>query len=622
MTGAVLLAGLLTAITGGVLLRGDGPTDRLEAFYAAWAQADDRAAAALTDRPAAALRALTASRSGLDGARLEVEPRGDLKETGDKASGRARLRWRIPRVGTFTYPTRVTLEDGEDGWLIRWRPQIVHPMLTAETRLGTIRVAPTRGRIVDRTGAALVSNRPVVNVAVRAGLVRDPAAAADALAELTGVEAAPLAAAIRNAPRGRYVPVITLRQKEFDRISGRLEQIRGVSLVAANAPLAPDKTFARALLGTVAPVTAEQVSRSRGVLRAGDEIGQWGLQARYQDRLAGTASRKVVIRSTRDGTLVDTLLERRGRVGRPLRTTLSRRIQSAAEVALGATGENAALVAVEPASGDILAVANRPADSSYDRGRLGLYPPGSTFKVISTAALLRDGLSPDDRVDCPKTRVVDGRGFKNFEGRAQGAVPFRVDFAQSCNTAFVALAGRLARDALTETARDYGLGRTLRLGLPAADGEVPRPVGPVSRAAAMIGQDRIVASPLQMAGVAAAVADGRWRSPRLLASDRRAAGPRLPVREVAELRRMMRAVVDGGTGSALADLPGGPIGKSGTAEYGSGDPPPTHAWFIVARDGVAAAILVEGGRSGGEVAAPIAARFLARLDAQEEQGDG
>jgi len=131
----------------------------------------------------------------------------------------------------------------------------------------------------------------------------------------------------------------------------------------------------------------------------------------------------------------------------------------------------------------------------------------------------------------------------------------------------------------------------------------------------MIGQDRIVASPLQMAGVAAAVEDGRWRSPRLLATDRRTAGPRLPEREVAELRRMMRAVVDGGTGSALADLPGGPIAKSGTAEYGGGDPPPTHAWFIVARDDVAAAVLVEGGRSGGEVAAPIAARFLARLDA-------
>ena len=75
----------------------------------------------------------------------------------------------------------------------------------------------------------------------------------------------------------------------------------------------------------------------------------------------------------------------------------------------------------------------------------------------------------------------------------------------------------------------------------------------------------------------------------------------------------MREVVERGTGTALAGLPGRPAGKSGTAEYGGGDTPPTHAWFIAYRDDVAVAVLVEGGRAGGEVAAPIAARFLARL---------
>ncbi len=75
----------------------------------------------------------------------------------------------------------------------------------------------------------------------------------------------------------------------------------------------------------------------------------------------------------------------------------------------------------------------------------------------------------------------------------------------------------------------------------------------------------------------------------------------------------MRTVVESGTGTALAGVPGDVGGKSGTAEYGGGDPPPTHAWFIAYRDDVAVAVLVEGGRAGGEVAAPIAARFLARL---------
>ena len=202
-----------------------------------------------------------------------------------------------------------------------------------------------------------------------------------------------------------------------------------------------------------------------------------------------------------------------------LETTLDLDVQRAAEQALGNTKKKAALVALQPSTGDVLAVANRPSDSTLNRALTGLYPPGSTFKVISTAALLRDGLSVDQTVPCPATKVVDGRSFRNFEGGAAGAVPFRTDFAQSCNTAFVSLAGRLSRSALTDTARDFGVGATLKLGLPAADGKVPEGETPVARAAMMIGQDRIVASPLIMAGVAGTVAEGRWRSPRLLADD-------------------------------------------------------------------------------------------------------
>jgi cell division protein FtsI/penicillin-binding protein 2 len=113
-----------------------------------------------------------------------------------------------------------------------------------------------------------------------------------------------------------------------------------------------------------------------------------------------------------------------------------------------------------------------------------------------------------------------------------------------------------------------------------------------------------------MAGVAATVADGRWRAPRLLASDPRAAGPRLPRRELSTLRALMRAVVVRGTGSALASVPGEVAGKTGTAEYGGGDPPPTHAWFICFRGDLALAVLVEDGASGAAVAAPVARRFF------------
>ena len=79
---------------------------------------------------------------------------------------------------------------------------------------------------------------------------------------------------------------------------------------------------------------------------------------------------------------------------------------------------------MQPSTGDILAVANRPTDATYDRAIDGRYPPGSTFKVVTTAALLRAGLKTSDTVNCPKTITVGGKLFKNFEGGAAGAVPF------------------------------------------------------------------------------------------------------------------------------------------------------------------------------------------------------
>jgi cell division protein FtsI/penicillin-binding protein 2 len=114
-----------------------------------------------------------------------------------------------------------------------------------------------------------------------------------------------------------------------------------------------------------------------------------------------------------------------------------------------------------------------------------------------------------------------------------------------------------------------------------------------------------------MAGVIATVADGRWRAPRLLAGDPERQGE--PLAEADTLRSLTRSVVTEGTGTALAAIPGEVHGKSGTAEYGGGDPPPTHAWFVAYRDDVAIAVLVENGRSGGSVAAPIAARFFESL---------
>jgi cell division protein FtsI/penicillin-binding protein 2 len=597
-----LVLAVAAAIAAAVLLIGGGgppASEAAEKFATAWSRGDDRGAAQFTNAPDRALADLQANRRGLDDASVRVRVT-DVTEDDETAVARLAVSWDVPGVGPFRYRSRMRLDKGEDDWTVRWARQVVHLRLADEQRLDTTREAAERGNIVARDGRAIVRDRTVYRVGLERDKVDDIGASARALADVVDVDAGPLRRALRNAGPQQFVEAITMRPGDYEEIDGALEDVPGALAVEAEAPLAESREFARALLGSVGPATAEQLEKLGGKRGPGDVIGQSGLQARYEEQLGGTAGSAVIIREA-DGTPADTLLEVDAKPGRPLRTTLDIDVQRAAEDALADRDDEAALVAVEPSSGDVLAVANRPTDDGYDRALEGRYPPGSTFKVVSTTALLRAGLDPDETVDCPQTFNVGGRDFKNFEGNAAGAVPFSVDFAQSCNTAFVSLTERLDADALTETARDFGLE------------EVPPGEDLVERAAAMIGQARILASPLEMAGVAATVAAGRWHEPRLIRADKKHAGPRLDAGELDTLRALTRDVITSGTGTALASVHGDVHGKSGTAEYGSGDPPPTHAWFIAYRDNVAIAVLVENGRSGGTVAAPIAERFFSAL---------
>jgi cell division protein FtsI/penicillin-binding protein 2 len=183
-------------------------------------------------------------------------------------------------------------------------------------------------------------------------------------------------------------------------------------------------------------------------------------------------------------------------------------------------------------------------------------------------------------------------------------------YAQSCNTAFVNLSQSLPKGSVTAAARMLGfdLGSPL-LPIPSAGGTLPPPADTAEAAADAIGQGRVEASPLLMASVAAAVANGTWHQPHLVACPSCTDTP-LPGPAVAALRQMMRAVVTSGTGTALAGMSPPAYAKTGTAEYGSASPPLTHAWMIGFRGSLAFAVYVETGVSGGKTAGPIAAAFL------------
>ncbi|SEG41885.1 Penicillin-binding Protein dimerisation domain-containing protein [Thermomonospora echinospora] len=375
------------------------------------------------------------------------------------------------------------------------------------------------------------------------------------------------------------------------------------------------------LVGAVGKLTAEQAKQLGAPYREGDPAGTSGLQQQYEKRLAGTPALAVQIVDG-EGGVVKTLQRFGGKEGAPLRTTIDPAVQQSAGEALADVDKPASLVAVRPATGEILAVANKP--GGYNRALMGQYPPGSTFKIITAAALVADGVSPSSSVACPATTNVGGRSFRNSEHKDYGTVSFRDAFAHSCNTTFARMAvDRLGEERLAQVAHMFGFGAPIIGGLPAVRGAFPSTKDATALAAASFGQGQVLASPLNMASVAAAAADGTWRSPRLVpaadapqaldAKGRKPERPRpLESGVTRALRSLMPAVVSEGTAAGVG-FPSGTAGKTGTAEFGSGDKPPTHAWFVGYRKDVAFAVIVEGGGTGAEAAAPIAARFLRGL---------
>jgi len=289
------------------------------------------------------------------------------------------------------------------------------------------------------------------------------------------------------------------------------------------------------------------------------------------------------------------------------RTTISFRVQQAAARALDGVAEPAAIVAVDVETRQVRAVADTLGGK---QAFLGLFPPGSTFKVVTAAALLRTGLTPQSPVPCPGSYTIPGgRGFTNADPADRGTVPLATAFALSCNTTFVQQAYERLRDGglRAEAADRFGFREK-----PGLSHCRIRPHESLDELGAdAIGQNSVQASPLCMAEVAAAVASGVWRPAVMSAEPPADSPPAVPLGEdvAAGLRTMMAAVVAEGT-AASAGLPPGTAGKTGTAEVAGQRP---HAWFIGYRGSIAFAVFVRNAGAGGQVAAPLAARFLAAL---------
>ena len=550
-------------------------------------------------------------------------------------------------------------------------------LLAEENRINIRLIPPSRGEVFDRNGLPLAKNSPSYRIVV----VREDAGDVDEvvarLSQLVELDEEALNRAIAEMKRSApFLPVTVAEDVDWE----------AVSRVSVNAPALPGVTpevgltrvyplgsnFAH-VLGYVGPVSdydLERIENPDQLLRIPRfQIGKVGVETKAEDVLRGQAgAKRVEVNAT--GRVMRELDRREGIAGADLQLTVDAELQNYVQARLGE--ESASAVVVDLEHGDLVAIASSP---SYDpnlfvrgisntdynaltenkfrplasKSVQGIYPPGSTFKMMTAMAALEDGLiGPDETTYCPGHLEVSGRKFHCWRRGGHGWVDLQESLKKSCDVYYYDLAVKVGIEKISAMAKRFGLGERHDVPMSAvAKGLMPNKawklksydqdwlVGDTVNAS--IGQGFLLASPLQLGVMAARLASGRAIKPRLIKSidgveQPSGAGEVMDVNpnNLARMRRAMFEVVNDRRGTAygsriIADSMR-MAGKTGTsqvrnitaAERARGvirneDLPwdrRDHALFVnfapYDNPRYAVAVVVEHGGGGSTAAAPIA----------------
>jgi penicillin-binding protein 2 len=521
-----------------------------------------------------------------------------------------------------------------------------------QNRIRLIRREAARGVIYDRRGRILATSRLSFDIIVTPNeFCRQPGAVAD-LARILGVRPQEVQAQLGRR-EGPFKAVTVASDVPFDvatRIAEEALHLPGMRLESRPLRHYPRGPFAAHVLGYVRDISSTELERLRDAgYTASDKTGKQGVERVQEAALRGTDGGEQV-EVDASGNLVDVL----GRVppvgGEPVVLNLDTDVQAAAEA--GLSGRRGAAVALDVATGQVLALASSPpfdpntfcgritgsqwrylngsARPQQNRATAALYEPGSVAKLITAAAAIEEGrVAAGSRFFCPGYYQLRRWRFRCWARDGHGSLDFVSGFAQSCNVMFIRLGRAVGRPGLERWARAFGLGSTTGIDLSdESSGLIPNPrwkrkrLGlpwyPGDTCQISVGQGGLLITPVQAAVVAAAIANGGYLvTPRLvrkIGTHRVDAPPPTAVgikpSTAALLRRGMAAVVQRGTARGIWD-PSFPVaGKTGTAENPHGKP---HAWFVgfapVDHPQVAVAVIVEQGGSGAAVA-PVGASIL------------
>jgi penicillin-binding protein 2 len=558
-----------------------------------------------------------------------------------------------------------------------WKLQIIHSDLYAQlaerNRVRSIPIIAPRGAMLDRYGRVIVDNYPSFSVL----LLRDDPQQVERLlpqiADGLSVTVDDLRQQMDAANSLPHFQPIVIKPEatpgDIAFIESHRADIPVLEMLMVHRRRYPHGGFMAHVSGYVGEVSSDQIEESGGRYRPGDIVGKAGLERQYNDHLMGIdGMRRSVVNSV--GREVGRLEQTDAVPGKPIRLTIDYDLQLVAEEAL--VGKKGAVVAIDPKSGEVLAMASQPSydpndfavriskeewqdlneDAErplLDRAIQAQLAPGSVFKILMATAMLESKAIPADyHVFCPGSAEFYGRVFHDWKKEGHGDVDLHKAIVHSCDVFFYNIGKQLGIDRISFYGGNLGLGHKTGVDLPGEEpGIMPSESWkekvfhqkwyPGETISVAIGQGAIAVTPIQLSYmIGGIITGGRFHQPHLLLSDKAAPEIDFPISDstVDTVTEGMFGVVNepGGTAGA-SKLPGIELcGKTGSAQViseqglkraGKQAALKDNAWFVgfAPRQNpeIVVAVLVQGGEHGGEAAAPIA-RNVVKAYYDKKQG--
>jgi len=585
-----------------------------------------------------------------------------VHEEGNEAEVKYSVVMETYAAGTLQHDNTMSLRrdaDGRNRWGVLWNAGLIFPQLSAGGSVHFYPLVPARADIFDRKGRPLTRPQTLTVVEVVPMEMTNENAVLNTLARIFNLQPAAIKAMYTKFPGDWRTPIGTLT---VDQVKANLDALNQPGIrtdTTKDLRTYPRGQLAAHVIGYVGQISAEELERLQVKgYREGDIIGKSGLELWGESYLAGQRGGRLAILSP-SGAITATLANIPAKPSQNIYTTLDIDVQEIVENALGARA--GAVVVMDVSNGNILAMAshptwdpnrlsqrmtvadfrallNDPGDPLVNRAAQGAFPPGSVFKIVAYAAAVEKGVySPNSVFNDPGFWDGLGQTYRKhcwtypITGKGHGNISLFNALVQSCDVTFYQVGQKLDqtdRNLMPSFARAFGLGSETGSELPESPGIVPdpnagvwRPGDPINM---VIGQGNMLTSPLQIADMMAAIANGGTlykphvvaRATSLAEGTEKVFQPevrgKLPASAatLASIREALKRVTTDKDGTAYTAFKGSKIisaGKTGTAEVlKSGEP---HSWFAgyapADNPKIAVVVIAEHGGEGSKTAAPI-----------------